>query len=112
MIKYPIVCDDTREICNTYSQYLKSKHWLLIKAKYKNSKLNKQCSVCGVIKEQSKMHHHHKSYKRIGNERLTDIIMLCDECHSKTHNLLNNKASQKTNLWNAHKKYKRVLNRS
>lgn len=28
---------------------------------------------------------HHRTYERIGNERFTDLILLCDACHAKFH---------------------------
>jgi len=106
-IKYPILCEDTKETCLTYKKYLQSKHWKNIKIRYANSKLNHNCVVCGVLKETKYMHHHHKSYKRIGNERLNDIIILCEQCHSQAHNVLRIEHSQKINAWNVHKRLKR-----
>lgn len=28
---------------------------------------------------------HHKTYKRLGKERLTDLILLCEDCHLELH---------------------------
>lgn len=42
-----------------------------------------KCAVCG--KESSNVQLHHISYKHLGNERPSDLVVLCAECHEKVH---------------------------
>ncbi|OAB44709.1 hypothetical protein PGLA_04655 [Paenibacillus glacialis] len=55
---------------------------------------------CNFCKSKIKLNLHHESYKRV-NERLSDLVYLCESCHKTTHDLLNN---QKLNLWNMNKR--------
>lgn len=97
---FPIICNDTGETFTNYKEYLSSNHWSDVKNRYYASKLPKKCGRC-LQKKPCDLHH--KTYKRIGEERLTDLILLCRECHYESHQLLyNNKRSHK-NLWNIHK---------
>lgn len=87
-----------------YKKYLNSSHWKEVKARYRQSKLIQECYICG---SKNKIHLHHKSYKRIGNENLNDLIPLCEKCHSLVHFKLKQSNSQKVNLWNIARKVKR-----
>lgn len=88
----------------TYLQYLETEHWKDLKKRFRASKLCKnRCAVCG---SRQNINIHHKSYKRIGNERLMDLIELCRNCHTKAHDMDRHRTSQKHNLWNAHKRVK------
>jgi 5-methylcytosine-specific restriction endonuclease McrA len=64
-----------------YYAYLKSKKWAkkrrkaLFKAKHK-------CECCGATEE---LHVHHLSYKRLGKEPLSDLKVLCRNCHCNVH---------------------------
>ena len=65
-----------------YGEYLKSKHWMekrkkaLDRAKYR-------CQICNCNKS---LQVHHRNYSDIGNERICDLTVLCDECHGIFHN--------------------------
>lgn len=76
----PIYCPDTKETALSYIQYLKTIHWSNIK----NKKLliNPCCQECG---SSIKLNIHHKTYKRLGKEKLTDLVTLCHKHHSKLH---------------------------
>ena len=83
----------------TYNQYLQTRHWKDTRKRFYKSKLCKhKCSSCGST---YKLNLHHKTYKRIGKERLSDLCLLCEECHKKVHNLSRNR--KKLNLWKATK---------
>lgn len=92
----------------TYKEYLQSEHWKDIKKRFYKSKLNKhKCYVCG---NRYDLHLHHKSYKRLGEERLWDLVQLCGRCHKQAHALLNQareKGNETVNLWNVARKLKR-----
>ena len=65
-----------------YSNYLASKKWIgkrnkaLELAEYK-------CSICGTKKN---LCVHHLNYNNIGDERQTDLFVLCTACHKEFHN--------------------------
>lgn len=41
------------------------------------------CAVCG--KESSMVQLHHVSYKHLGDEQPSDLVVLCPECHKRVH---------------------------
>lgn len=79
-----------------YRDYIKSPEWADVKARYQKSRLPKKCMACG-----SKNYDlHHRTYKRLGKEWLTDLVPLCREHHDQTHAL---KPTDST-LYRAHSK--------
>lgn len=65
-----------------YKEYLNTIHWKT----FKNAALlhfNKKCT-CGNT---SNLQVHHKTYDNLGKETFSDVIVLCDTCHKKIHNL-------------------------
>lgn len=68
----------------TYGQYLTSEHWREIKEQYRNSGLQQDCFVC----HDPNVDLHHKTYKRLGEERLDDLVPLCRLHHEAAHRLL------------------------
>jgi len=77
-----IYCEDTKEVANSYSQYLKTNHWCIIKKLYRESSILKECIECG---NKNLLNIHHKTYKNIGHENINDIVFLCTVCHKKEH---------------------------
>lgn len=74
---------DLQELKNMpYKEYLQTGHWknirkqALFRAKYK-------CQLCG---DKSKLNVHHNTYENRGEEKDEDLIVLCQDCHSKFHN--------------------------
>jgi hypothetical protein len=65
-----------------YSVYLKSPHWRRLKARYKRER--PWVCLCG---ECLLLDLHHKTYERIGRERLDDLQPLCRGCHTTVHQL-------------------------
>jgi 5-methylcytosine-specific restriction endonuclease McrA len=65
-----------------YLVYLKSDAWkkkrLEALAYYGES-----CGKCGTAEKQ--LHVHHKTYKRLFDEPLEDLQVLCDTCHRRVH---------------------------
>ena len=101
-----------------YLLYIKSSAWQEKKARYwksqrvellsKNANWKIRCGCCknkfDSIKE---MDVHHKSYRNFGNEKLTELIHVCRECHNKIHSVARSlginmykNGNQNTNLWN------------
>lgn len=68
-----------------YSQvYLRSDHWQEIRAKALASS-NFCCQGCSATK---KLQVHHLTYNTLGSETVDDLMVLCDSCHSLSHELL------------------------
>lgn len=64
-----------------YQKYLKTNHWKVVKA-WKLYQQDNTCENCGS------KHHlqvHHLSYDNLHNERLTDLKVLCRDCHKHYH---------------------------
>lgn len=64
----------------SYREYLESSHWQDLRKRYFASKMLKKCP-CGRPGENL----HHKTYKRLGNEWLMDVVLLCRLHHSEVH---------------------------
>lgn len=64
-----------------YYEYIRSPAWAKKKAQYRASKLPQTCVVCGVWKVDL----HHRTYARLGREKLTDLTPLCREHHTQAH---------------------------
>lgn len=56
-----------------------------------------KCSVCKAPCKHFDIHH--KTYERIGNEDINDVIALCHTCHKNTHELI---TANKADLSTAH----------
>ncbi len=65
----------------TYFEYLCTDHWIAIRA-VAIREAGFQCELCG---SGIKIEVHHKNYKRLGNETLKDLIVLCKKCHKGKH---------------------------
>jgi len=65
-----------------YTNYLNSQKWAN-KRKLRLKIDNNKCTKCG---NNSNLHIHHLTYERGGDENIeTDLITLCDICHSEIH---------------------------
>lgn len=89
--KKRIVCNDTGEICNG-KNYLMTKHWKQLRAKVYEY-YNGECQRCKSVIPVQLSNVHHRTYKRIGHENITDLILYCKNCHTKIHS---NKKELKT----------------
>ncbi len=76
-----------------YEEYLKSEKW---KEKRKEIYIlrNKKCEIC-KCKLYGHYHIHHKTYKRLGEERNSDLILLCEKCHINIHKEIKQKNNKK-----------------
>lgn len=64
-----------------YPSYLRSSHWVRMRAQYRDSEHPQEC-ICG---EMEGLQLHHLTYERVGAERLTDLSPLCAVCHAMIH---------------------------
>ena len=78
-----VICLDTKEIANTYEEYLKTRHWRLLRLKVAK-KRHFRCEFCG---EKFENHYeiHHKHYNSLGKEKIDDLMFLCKNCHNDLH---------------------------
>ncbi len=72
----------------SYADYLASPHWLDVKERWKASNLFKgwACHSFGCASK-GYLSLHHWTYERFGNEQLTDLILVCEDCHRHIHSL-------------------------
>lgn len=91
-----------------YDEYIKSNAWKQKRAKYWLSKLPKTCFVCGAARHPG-MHLHHRTYKNFGNERLMDLVPICQQCHNLVHEVYESDPKWKVRgLWAATNEARKV----
>ena len=61
---------------------MKSSEWKAFRIKWFNKYQVTTCKMCG---EQSPLQLHHKTYKRLGREKDTDLVAVCEPCHKLIH---------------------------
>lgn len=72
-----------------YRAYLNSAEWRW-KAKAAIETAS-GCALCGATTE---LEVHHRTYARVGHERLNDLVVLCRRCHSRYHGTFDDCAQQ------------------
>lgn len=82
----------------SYREYLKSDHWRGVKDHYRQTRMPQTCVVC----RDPNIDLHHRSYKRLGVERMDDLVPLCRDHHEAAH------ATADANLWTASSQLKRA----
>lgn len=95
--KRPIVCQDTGEVCGTYTEYLKSEHWKQLRLKMRKVKNNQCCFIC---RKPDQLQVHHKTYENLGNEHTKELMFLCHHCHEAVHERLKTNANKQIALYN------------
>lgn len=60
-----------------YIEYLQSHRWAA-KREVILTFWNNACAICN---QTANLQVHHRTYDRVGNELLTDLICLCADCH-------------------------------
>ena len=58
-----------------------SSHWQKIKLQAIHNAKNR-CQLCNA---KGHLQVHHRTYENLGNEKVEDLIVLCDKCHAKHH---------------------------
>jgi len=77
----------------TYPQYLLGVEWRNTRVKFLNSSYVTRidgilvCSECKTPETNLSrpLNIHHKTYKNVGKEELTDLLLVCEGCHGKIH---------------------------
>ncbi len=103
MTFHTVYCEDTQETINSYAEYLRSKHWKMVKEWFWKTKAKKHCYICG---QRNNLNLHHKTYKRLGKERWIDLIYLCERCHHYCHKAINSRP-KKGSHWGANKRIRK-----
>ena len=67
-----------------YQAYLRSSEWQ-VKRKLVLDYYGNRCAVCN---SPVRVDVHHRRYDNIGSERFTDMITLCEVCHSLFHRMV------------------------
>lgn len=68
-----------------YLEYLESDTWREVRAKALTH-YGKTCVLCG---ESKRLQVHHRNYERVGGaEEMSDLVVLCRDCHAKFHDKL------------------------
>lgn len=67
-----------------YARYIQSTKWETRRAAFRATRPpdEKGCARCG---DYSRIHVHHLSYAKLGNEPDEDLCLLCKECHEMFH---------------------------
>ena len=73
----------------SYFEYLCSDEWHLTRERFRASGLHQTCLVCF----DPNVDLHHRTYSRLGDERLDDLVALCRRHHEEIH-------SEGLDLWN------------
>lgn len=66
-----------------YIAYLNSPQWKR-KRRQKAKEQDYFCEICG-LKLKKGFHIHHKHYKTLKREAMTDLLFLCSDCHKIVH---------------------------
>lgn len=77
-----------------YAEYLKTEHWQSLRKKALK-KASYRCQLCNA---KVPLDVHHRTYERLGQEYLADVIVLCRECHRKFHDKQGEKNVRETGV--------------
>jgi hypothetical protein len=64
-----------------YQEYLKTRHWTALSAVAK-LRAGNRCQICNGTED---LQVHHRTYERLGCERLSDLTVLCKKHHHMAH---------------------------
>ena len=66
------------------TDYLNTREWK-VKRKRALIQAGNRCQICGST---HRLEVHHRTYERLGNELLSDLVVLCRKCHQHYHGIL------------------------
>lgn len=67
-----------------YKEYLLTPHW----KERRNAALSQAGHKCQLCAAPTDLQVHHNSYERLWSELLSDLVVLCDECHERHHHVM------------------------
>jgi hypothetical protein len=90
---------EMQEIMNqmTHKKYMRSEMWRRKREKFLNHRKSRCCEMCGS-KDANQVHH--RTYQRLLVEKMSDLVLLCRECHDKFHKVIPPKKMSKSKSWN------------
>lgn len=88
----------------SYNAYINSAKWQE-KRRLALAKADFTCVKCKKRRIMG-LHVHHKTYKRLGNERLSDLQVLCESCHMLKHTTAKQPAKTKKSKVTPYRKKK------
>ena len=80
--KMKISCSTGEQVIG-YPSYLQTNHWKNFRLEVIRERKN-ECERCFDVVEVPQIHH--KTYKRLGKEKISDVTLLCPKCHKIIHN--------------------------
>ncbi len=84
----------------SYQEFLQSNYWKRKKAQVYATRSIKCCWIC---KTTANLNVHHQTYFRLGDEKLSDLMILCQNCHKAVHDF--KKENPKLSLFKATQLY-------
>ena len=69
---------------DAYAAYLDTPHWRTLRRLALEAADNR-CLLCDASET---LEVHHRTYERLGAERLRDLVVLCEACHGRHHGVL------------------------
>lgn len=79
--RYKIINYNLRHM--PYKEYLTTSHWQLVRSRALSAAGNR-CQICNSDKQ---LNVHHRTYENRGNEKPSDVTVLCRMCHEKFHDV-------------------------
>lgn len=70
-------------VLNSYDEYLNHMHWNAIRT-IKLEEAGFKCQLCG---NKDRLNVHHNNYDNLFMEEKSDLIVLCESCHKKFHDI-------------------------
>ena len=70
-------------VLNSYDEYLNHIHWNTIRT-IKLEEAGFKCQLCG---NKDRLNVHHNNYDNLFMEEKSDLIVLCESCHKKFHDI-------------------------
>lgn len=95
---------------DSYQDYIRSQHWQDMRRRFYASGAYKGCCWC-CGRRNVPLEIHHRTYKRMGHELISDLVALCRECHRESHDFLRRSDNPRVNIWNSVKKVRRLFRR-
>ena len=105
--KLPRLSAKLRELgFRAYSDYLASEHWRAFKATWIPRRTRNKQPVCEFcLAGHRRLDLHHSTYKRLGAELPRDVVLICDQCHSRVHRWFD---KGKRSLWSTTRAVRRT----
>lgn len=72
--------EEKKNAKQVYQDYIASSRWKRLRD-YKIDEVGGICERCGISKFSVKLDVHHKTYENFGKEKLSDLMVLCRDCH-------------------------------